>query len=762
MKHLFIKTFRDVKTYWTQFLGVFFMTLISIAIYGGMAVVWHGLDVSVEKYMEESNLANQWIYTMGISDEDMDKLETDEGVKDITYSTSIRGELKQTNQFIELTALSNDRFMKPYLIKGQKYDAESTGIWLDKKFAEENKLNPGDKLNIKYEENKKEFEIKGIVLNIEKMFFTGSSLLSMPDHKNFGYAFISKESLNDLAPFYPYTEIRLGQDFNLSESKLESVFEDKYLFFEKLEDKNFLDRVEKESDQMMKMSILFSLVFILLSALTMYSSMSRLITNQRTIIGTMKALGVKARKIKLHYGLYGLIISVIGSIAGLLLGPKIIPPILIRVKETTVTLPYWNLVNHNSVYLIITVLVFICTFASIKNTGKILKQVPAKILRNTHNMDRVVKKGFLEKIDFIWSRLPNGLKWTLRDNSRNKVRFLMGIIGVLGGMVLLIAGLGVTKSIKSSNDYIYTEQSKYDYISEIKRSSNYEEVFQDIDGDKEFNLTLPGTALKDDKTKNIVITASEDKGMILYKNLNDQEIKLDNEDVLITKKLAEQLGIGVGDTLKVKIKGIGEDSLKITRITGNLSPQGIIMTKDKYEKSFADFMPNLLLSKGSSLNAIEENKQVLYTTTRNQQLHQADKLAESVEAIMYILILASVVLVVVIIYTLSNLNYIEREREYATLRVLGFRKNEIRSILLNDSTLTVIIGWIVGIFTAAKFLDIYLKIVAFDSVEWVSYLDNKALAIATSIVVGVSLSVVFLLSSRIRKIDLVGSFKSVE
>lgn len=186
------------------------------------------------------------------------------------------------------------------------------------------------------------------------------------------------------------------------------------------------------------------------------------------------------------------------------------------------------------------------------------------------------------------------------------------------------------------------------------------------------------------------------------------------------------------------------------------------MAKEKYEKSFADFMPNLLLTKNARLKDLEENGLTLFTATREHQLRQANILAESVEAIMYILILASVVLVIVIIYTLSTLNYIERERDYATLRVLGFRKHEIRNILLNDSILTVLLGWIVGVFTAAKFLDIYLKVVSLDSVEWVAYLDSRILALATIIVVGVSFSVVFVLSSRIRKIDLVASFKSVE
>lgn len=766
MKHLFIKTFRDIKVYWSQFLGVFFMTLISIGIYNGMAVIWRGLDISVEEYGKECNMAHQWIYTKGISEEDLIRLESDVGIKNATYSAVIRSEIKDSNQYLELTALDNDKFMKPYVLKGEKYNPEGAGLWLDIKFAETNKLEPGDKLVVECEGIENEFEIKGLVLNIEKLLFTGSNLLTMPDHKTFGYAFISKESLNKLAPFYPYTEIRLGADSIISDEALESVLGDRFLFSEKREDMIFLKEMERESNQMMKMSILFSIVFILLSALTMYSSMSRLVSSQRTIIGTMKALGIHTWKIKIHYGLYGFFFSLLGSTIGLILGPVIISPIIVTMKESYIILPYWHLIRHDSVYLIILGLVSTCIFASLKTTGDILSKVPAVILRNVSNMDTVVKTGFLERLGCIWSKLPNGLKWTLRDNRRNKVRFLMGIVGVLGGMTLIIAGLGVTQTIEYANKYIYKEQAKYTHISEIKRDSQYKEVFEKTDGEKEYNLNMPGAISKSDKEdgkeKTGLIIATDNNGLIAYKDIEGKEIVIFGDDVIITKKLAEQLGVCVGDDIRVKIKGIGEETLKITKISGNLSPQGIIMSKEKWEKSFTDFMPDILLTKNVDAEELENNSLVLFTTTREYQLEQADKLTKSVESIMYILFLGSIILVVTIIYTLSTLNYIEREREYATLRVFGFRAGEIRGVLLSDSVLTVIIGWIAGIFAASKFLDIYIKSVSLDSLEWIPYLENSSWIFATIVVVGVSLSAALVLSLKIRKIDLVASFKSVE
>ena len=173
-------------------------------------------------------------------------------------------------------------------------------------------------------------------------------------------------------------------------------------------------------------------------------------------------------------------------------------------------------------------------------------------------------------------------------------------------------------------------------------------------------------------------------------------------------------------------------------------------------------MPDILLTKNVDAEELENNSLVLFTTTREYQLEQADKLTKSVESIMYILFLGSIILVVTIIYTLSTLNYIEREREYATLRVFGFRAGEIRGVLLSDSVLTVIIGWIAGIFAASKFLDIYIKSVSLDSLEWIPYLENSSWIFATIVVVGVSLSAALVLSLKIRKIDLVASFKSVE
>lgn len=762
MKYLFLKTFRDIKVYWSQFLGVLFMTLLSIGIYTGMAVIWRGLDVSVAEYIKECNMADQWVYTMGISEDDMERLEREPGIKNPTYAAVIQSEIKGHDQYLELTALNNDAFMKPCVVEGDPFHPDDSGIWLDARFAAANSLEPGDQLILVYEGNEKAFEIKGTILNIEKMFFTGSNLLTMPDHKTFGYAFVSKESLNELAPFYPYTEIRLGSDGDISDDTLTSVFGDRFLFSEKTDDKNFLKEVERESDQMMKMSVLFSVVFILLSALTMYSSMSRLVSSQRTIIGTMKALGIPTWKIKIHYGLYSLFFSLVGSVIGLLLGPVIISPIIVTLKESYIILPYWHLIHHDSVYLIIFGLVSTCIFASLKTTGTILSKVPAVILRNVSNMDVVIKTGFLEKFDRIWGKLPNGLKWTLRDIRRNKVRFLMGVVGIVGGMVLMIAGLGITQTIEHANQHIFNEQAQYKYISEIKPNVRYQEAFQEIDGEKEFNLNLPGLLSKDDREKTGLITVTDNNVFMTYEGLDGTKLDIANDDVVITKKLADQLGVSVGDRIRIEIKGVGKEDLEITAITANLSPQGIVMMKEKWETHFSDFTPNLLLTDHSDINDLDKNSQVLFTTTREYQLQQAEKLTESVQSIMYILFLGSVVLIVIIIYTLSTLNYIEREREYATLRVFGFKAKEIRSILLSDSLLTIVVGWIAGIFSASTFLDIYVKSVSLDSVEWIPYLDRSAWVLATIIAVIVSLSVTMIMSLKIRKIDLVASFKSVE
>ena len=214
-----------------------------------------------------------------------------------------------------------------------------------------------------------------------------------------------KKNYDKLSPRPIFSEIRIRTDGNINEEKIKDILGNSYIKSSTRGDLQSYDRIKKESNQMKKMSVLFSLIFILLSLLTMYTSMVRLIGKQQIIIGTMKAVGLNKFMIRLHYASYGFLISFLGCVVGLILGRAVISPSLLNVKKTTITLPQWELVQSGLSYFLIGLIILICMSAVLFVTNKVLRGMPAESMRNSNNMDIIAKKPLIEKSDFLPSSI---------------------------------------------------------------------------------------------------------------------------------------------------------------------------------------------------------------------------------------------------------------------------------------------------------------------------------------------------------------------
>ena len=380
-------------------------------------------------------------------------------------------------------------------------------------------------------------------------------------------------------------------------------------------------------------------------------------------------------------------------------------------------------------------------------------------MRNANNMDIVAKQPLIEKSNFIWSKISYYWRWVLRDISRNKIRFVMGIVGVMGGMVLLVAGLGIKQSIDYSNDYVFDKQYNYEVRAVIvdPRSVSKVNAEKQLNYETEMDLKFGG------QTKKEIFVASENKNLIRYEDMSGKLINLDNESAVITHKLATKLNIKKGDYVKVRLLGENDwVNVKISNITKTLSPQGIAVSKKYYEENFGEFNPNVILANNISESELKDIGGFNSIITKDRQRSNLNELVESVNSIVRLLIMASFLLTIIILYNLGTLNFIEKTREYATLKVLGFMQKEIRGIVIKDCILVIAIGWIIGIFVSTAFLKVYVKIVCFDNFEWIAFINFKLLAICSLTVIATSLIINLIMSAKVRKIDMVESLKSVE
>lgn len=760
MGYLFKKMLRDLRDNWTQFFSVVLMATISVLIFSGMASVWTGLNSAVDDYVKETNMADSWVRAAGIGPEDLEALKDLKAVKDLSLSMQMTAPVEADKSELCLNAFNDQVVSHPLTISGDPYDpAADEGIWLDRDYARKHRIKSGDMIKLKGAKESLDVKVRGIVMSPEYIYYTGNITETIPNYDKYGYAFISRRDMQKLFPGLPYTMAHIRTTGSISDEKLEDIFGKRFIAAQDRDSFMPFARVGQESRQMQKMASLFSLVFILLALMTMYTSMVRLVNRQKMTIGTLKALGTSARKIRLHYAGYGLVLPIIGGLAGLLLGRITVSKALMKVKQTTIYLPEWRLIHSEASLVLIGIIVLSCVFASVWAAGQCLKDMPAETMRNTGGKSYRQKEGkedgFLGKVSYEW-------RWVLRNISQNKVRFLMGIVGVFGGMVLIIAGLGVQDAIHSSNDFVFDQCYQYENKVLLNRPGDT----VGLDGTANHQWLQEGNIeikYGDGQVKQSVLTVCDNGDMVRFYDDENKKFDLPKEGAVISRKLGRDLGIAPGNTVEVRIFGL-QDWIKLTvdATSKTLSPQGLFMSRRAYENLDRDFLATTLLTAEKDSSIFSNNPKVKSVISKKQQIKNTDKVANSVMSIVKLLIAASILLSIVILYNLGILNYVERVRDFATMKVLGFLQKEIRQISIRECLLSTAIGWLIGLPAGVAFLKLYIKIISFDSFEWVAMVRPATLIIASVVIIGASLSVNLILSNKVKKIKMVESLKSVE
>ena len=719
-------------------------------------------------------MADAWVNGTNITEDMIEEIEALEVVNDVQKSMTLTVNLeteKEDKPDVKLMAMDSLGLFHPLIREGEKFDnASLDGIWMDETFCAARGLEIGDRVTLKYGVCEKEFVIQGTILSSEFIYYTGSVTDTVPNHTIHGYGLISESAAEHFCGFSVCNELRLrvseSCDYTELEADVEEILGDTYFSFSKRDDIASVSQITKEIGQMQNMANLFSAVFILLAV---YSTMTRLINTQIIQIGTMKAIGISNGKIRLHYSCYGFFVSLAGGMIGTILGTRLVSNAVMKVKKATLTIPEWQVALSYRAYAIITLIVLVCVLAALLATRKGLHKLPAETMRNMSNAGDEKKRINAEQFG-LWKRLEYRTKWMIRDNMQNKVRWIMSIIGVAGSMVLMMAGLGFRDSINYSNDYVYGQQYSYEYKIVLNNTyteeelEKLEEVFSGSTQkiyEYSIDMYYEGRNEKERRT----ISVMDEGDFVTLENVNGNAVDFGEDTVAISNKIASVLGVSEGQEIKCRI--LGDDTfihLKITDIVVAPSPQGIFVSKDFWEKTLGkEFKASAyLLSDANDYKEACELPIIKEGATRNEQLSSMTVMTKSVMTIIYLMILASVLLGCIIIYNLGMLNYIERCRDYATMKVLGFYQREVRSIIIRDCMITTILGWLIGIPIGYKFLSIYIGIVQFKTFEWIPTLQIPSLIIASVMVISCSVLVNLLVAHKVTKISMVEALKSVE
>lgn len=540
------------------------------------------------------------------------------------------------------------------------------------------------------------------------------------------------------------------------------------------------------ADRMRSIGKVFPVLFFLVAALISLTTMTRMVEEQRVQIGTMKALGYGKAAIAGKYIGYALIATLGGSIFGVLAGEKILPFIIIYAYMILYKhLPAILVPYHMSYALQASVIAVACTLiATIASCYKELAAEPAELMRPA--APKQGKRILLERIGIIWKHLNFTWKSTVRNLIRYKKRFFMTIFGIGGCMALMVVGFGLKDCIYEIVSLQYEKVQSYDaatYMSDDISEENRQQLHDYLDQNADIKETIEARMQKTDvksasgkKTLYLMVPSDNEKiedFLSFHSRTNKDEVySLKKDEVILTEKMASLLNVKVGDELTIEDEDRGDQTVTVGAICENYMSHYLYLSPEKYEELYgvpAEYNTIIYSAKdgkddqiekiGTKLLSMDGVLNVSYTSSIEGRL---DDMLRSLNLVIVVLIVSAGMLAFVVLYNLNNINITERQRELATLKVLGFYDGEVASYVYRENILLTIIGSVVGMVLGNLLHRYIILTVEVEEamfgrqIHWQSYLYSFLFTVAFSLFVN------WVMFYKLKKIDMVESLKSVE
>lgn len=525
---------------------------------------------------------------------------------------------------------------------------------------------------------------------------------------------------------------------------------------------------------------LFPVIFYIVAVLISLTSMTRMIEEERIEIGTLKALGYTNMQIISKYILYSLLACIVGGILGMTVGLYLLPTIVWELYSMIYNMPAFYCTYRFNIGILGIIISFICIGgATIFVARSELKQMPSVLMRP--KPPKKGKKILLEKIPFIWKKFNFSHKVTARNIFRYKKRAIMTIIGIAGCTGLMLTGFGIRDSVDDIPSAQFDGIFKYDATISLSNTdglSKIEEYLQNNENIEAYVEACATTGKLSNGSKTFNATVFVPSSLDNYSNVYNltnyetgEKINISNDGIIITDKVAEMLDISVGNNITFID---GDDipyEFKVTNITKNHVSHYVYMSRDIYEQNFKEYKTNLVYFNTKDISDEAQNKisedilkidGVASVTLMDALMKSVSDMLVTMNYVVVVLIVASAMLDFVVLYNLANINIAERQREIATLKVLGFHDNEVDNYINKENLiftfLGVILGLILGTFlTSAIIGSIEIDVLKFmRNIKPISYVYSAVITISFSFIVN------FIIHFVLKKIDMIESLKSVE
>lgn len=564
-------------------------------------------------------------------------------------------------------------------------------------------------------------------------------------------------------------------DFNekISEAKedLNKIDMPSWYIYDRTDYTTYAEYVD-DTNSIKNLSGIFPIVFFAVSILVSLISMNRMVEDDRGEIGTLKSLGFSNKDIMIKYLLFSFLAMVIGGVLGSLLGVVIIPSLIFKIYKILFDIPNFYLGLNLNITIIGFLISFICVCgATVYTVSKVLKEKPSELMRP--KAPKSGKRVCLEKISFIWDNISFSNKVTIRNLFRYKKRVIVTIVGIAGCCGLMLCGFGIKDSIMDIAGRQYGEIFKFDAMAYVNNISSNTEIFN--------NSMITSTVY----TNNLKVTVSDtnvnlfiandneelDKVVNLFNYKTKKRIKLVKGKVVITEKLASLKKLKVGDKINIVDVNNKKYQYEISDITANYFEHFIYMDRNTYEESGGVFDANVVYLNTKKLSnkdkdvlsgELLKNDEVLSVNYVSSLVEVITNMLNSLDEVVFILIVLAASLSFVVLYNLSNINIMERKREIATLKVLGFYNKEVDNYITKENIILTIIGILIGLGFGYLLTNIIITTVEIEKARFLKRICFNSYIYAAGMSFIFTLIVNIVTHFSLKKIDMIESLKSVE
>ena len=541
----------------------------------------------------------------------------------------------------------------------------------------------------------------------------------------------------------------------------------------------------ENADRMRAIGQVFPAIFFLVAALISLTTMTRMVEEQRTQIGTFKALGYERHSIAGKYLGYALLATVSGSVLGILFGEKVFPYIIITAYGIMYQHMHEIMLPYNIQYGLGAAAAALAStlLATLLACYKELREQAAELMRPP--APKQGQRVLLERVRFIWKRLNFSWKASVRNLVRYKKRLFMTVFGIGGCMALMLVGFGLKDSIFAIVDIQYGEIQLYDgkiILEDDITDEEKETLIAELEKDKLMTGAAEGLLTQvsvgaGEEWHDVYLDVPEDvdrfpEFVTLQDRMTDAVYTLDDSGAILTEKMATELDVEPGDAITIRDDDLGDLEVKVQAVCENYMGHYLYMTPGYYEEVYgsapdyncifyktADRITEEAERIGEEALAVPGALSVSYTTDLKEQV---DNMLGALDSVIAVLIISAGMLAFVVLYNLNNISITERQRELATLKVLGFYNNEVTMYVYRENILLTFLGALFGIVLGKILHRFIIVTVEIESVMFGRNIDLSSFVYAFLLTLLFSLLVNGAMYFKLKKIDMVESLKSVE